>query len=846
MVDDIIELKKDAERAFELGDKSLSLNIYRKIDSLAPKSENAPVSEWEDNTPVEGMKPSMMDDLRKNVSEVGKQYLENLYSGYNTLAGVRQGLAAPFVNVGNTVSDALTPTKLSDLITDKEKRFALPGMPLENPKATSYGVGKLAGETAITAPVGAVLATGARTLKAPEALARAIETYGTEMGGFGKNEKLASILRGVVGGGLTGGVSTALTNPNLEDIGLGGAVGAIMPHGAAIVGTGATKAYDFLKGKLADVNAGKIARQVLGENLPATREALLNAPQDLTAAQGAYGKATPAFASLEGLASTTRGEPYLAKQARQEIERAQSGNAIIPDMQQALANENRVIANRTGQLTQGQDVIDRSLANQVRGFEAGTTKGVSQVPHGEIIAGQAKDLKKAASDSVAPLYDEAFALAPHKFDVENITSVAGEIKDRLPSLLDSGTDPKLTTAIAKIFQSTPASPGREVTNLATGNKYMQGATPAIPPQASLEDLDQLSKALTSAISGAKSAAQPDTTLLGNLGRLKTEVNRSISANVSDEALAAYNKAKDVWLKTVHEPFGEGEVRKILKENQASGRPMTLPENAAKQFLSSESGAADFNRAFGNDPDAKEALNSGIEHLMLKAKNPETFLVDNKLKLDALGKTNPDLQPRLDKLAEQLRVFKGVEDLSTAERKLIPEKVAEEVANASSTANQGKIMEKLMNKLNPYAGKENPAAFLAELEKTDLSPLSDFRLAELNATRAKLLRDMDLTKQAEAGKGTLKKAWDQNTFMQKLPSYLNAATSTTNKALGIAEKKLASAIELKLSKGMESPEDALKMLDMMPADQRDTIIRALRQSGPTISRAAVLSLTQNKD
>ena len=406
--------------------------------------------------------------------------------------------------------------------------------------------------------------------------------------------------------------------------------------------------------------------------------------------------------------------------------------------------------------------------------------------------------------------------------------------------------PEIADAISKVFQSTPASPGREVTNLATGNKYMQGATPAIPPQASLEDLDQLSKALTSAISGAKSAAQPDTTLLGNLGRLKTEVNRSISANVSDEALAAYNKAKDVWLKTVHEPFGEGEVRKILKENQASGRPMTLPENAAKQFLSSESGAADFNRAFGNDPDAKEALNSGIEHLMLKAKNPETFLTDNKLKLDELGKTNPDLQPRLDKLAEQLRVFKGVEDLSTAERKLIPEKVAAEIANAPSTANQNRVLEKLMNKLNPYAGKENPAAFLAELEKIDLSPLSKYQLSGVNATKVKLLRDMDLARQAEAGKGTVERAWKKNTFLQRLPSYLNSKTSTINKALGIIEGKLLANTDVKLAKGMESPKNALEMLNFMPADKRDTIIRALRQSGPTISRAAVLSSTQNKD
>jgi hypothetical protein len=811
---------------------------------ISTAKADAPVSEWEDNTPVEGMKPSMMEDLRKNVSEVGKQYLENLYSGYNTLAGVRQGLAAPFVNVGNTVSDALTPTKLSDLITDKEKRFALPGMPLENPKATSYGVGKLAGETAITAPVGAVLATGARTLKAPEALARAIETYGTEMGGFGKGEKLATIGRGIIGGGLTGGVSTALTNP--EDIVEGTAVGAFAPHVLGILGTGATKSYDWLKGKLADVNAGKIARQVLGENLPATREALLNAPQDLTAAQGAYGSATPAFASLEGLASSARGEPYLAKDLASQAENRNIMGAMTPNKEQALANEAQVIANRTGQLTQGQDVLNTALANQVRGFEAGTTKGVSQVPHGEIIAGQKNVLEQGASNAVKPLYAQAFDLAPQKFDVANVATAAENIKGHLASIINPDTKPEIADAITKVFQSTPATPGREVTNLATGNKYMQGATPAIPPQASLQDLDEVSKGITAALSDARMAASPDNTLISNLNNLKTEVNKAISANVSDEALAAYGNAKKVWLKTVHEPFREGEVRKLTKEN-VSGRPMTLPENAAKQFLSSESGAADFNRAFGNDPDAKEALNSGIEHLMLKAKNPETFLTDNKLKLDELGKTNPDLQPRLDRLAEQLRGFKAVQGSLEAESKLIPEKVAAEIAAAPSAANQERVISHLRNILHPFPGQENASPFLSALEKADVSSLNaPQQQFGLNTIQAKLLRNADLAQQAEAGRGTLKKAWDENTFMQKLPSYLNAATSTANKALGIAEKKLASAIELKLSKGMESPEDAIKMLNFMPADQRDTIIRALRQSGPTVSRAAVLSLTQNKD
>ena len=783
---------------------------------------------------LEHFKANWKPEESSPITEYGKDILGNVSNLY---AGIAKGATRPLQMLGEYVAPETTE-KVSQYAKNKLTDAGF------DPESAPYQVGNIAGETAITAPVGGVLAKGAQLLKASPAIVSAIATGGAEMGKFGKGEKLATIGRGIIGGGLTGGVSTALTNP--EDIATGTAVGAFTPHILGGLGTVGTKTYDLLKGKLADVNAGKIARQVLGENLPATREALLNAPQELTAAQAAYGKATPAFASLEGLASTTRGEPYLAKDLASQAENRNIMGAMTPNKEQALANEAQVIANRTGQLTQGQDVLNTALANQVRGFEAGTTKGVSQVPHGEVIAAQKNALEQGASNAVKPLYAQAFDLAPQKFDVANVATAAEDIKGHLASIINPDTKPEIADAITKVFQSTPATPGREVTNLATGNKYMQGATPAIPPQASLQDLDEVSKGITAALSDARMAASPDNTLISNLNNLKTEVNKAISANVSDEALAAYDNAKKVWLKTVHEPFREGEVRKLTKEN-VSGRPMTLPENAAKQFLSSESGAADFNRAFGNDPDAKEALNSGIEHLMLKAKNPETFLADNKLKLDALGKTNPDLQPRLDRLAEQLRGFKAVQGSLEAESKLIPEKVAAEIAAAPSAANQERVISHLRNILHPFPGQENASPFLSALEKADVSSLNaPQQQFGLNTIQAKLLRNADLAQQAEAGRGTLKKAWDENTFMQKLPSYLNAATSTTNKALGIAEKKLASAIELKLSKGMESPEDAVKMLDMMPADQRDTIIRALRQSGPTISRAAVLSSTQNKD
>ena len=751
--------------------------------------------------------------------------------------------------LADTASNLTQDTNLSDLVTGQKpskfaQRYADRGI---DTKSGLFKASELGGNVLLSSGVAGGLAKIAEVAGASAPWVQALASSGAKMGGFGKGERPASLVRGVVGGGLTGGVSTAITNPNLKDVGIGTAVGAFAPHVLGILGTGATKGYDLLKGKMGDVWAGKIARQVAGPNLDATIEALRNAPENLTAAQAAYGKASPEFASLGGLGRDTHGVPYLAKEIADQAENRNIMGAMTPNKEQALANEAQVIANRTGALEQGVAAKEQALADQVRRFEEGTTKNLLQTPHGEAIAGQADVLKTAASDAVKPLYAEAFALAPHKFDVGNIPSVAGEIKDRLPSLLDSGTDPKLTTAISKIFQSTPATPGREVTNLATGNKYMQGATPAIPPQASLEDLDQLSKALNSAISGAKSAAQPDTILLGNLGRLKTEVNRTITSNISKEALAAYDKAKTIWLKTVHEPFGEGEVRKIMKENQASGRPMTLPENAPKAFLSSESGAADFNRAFGDNPEAVAALNSGIEHQILNAPNPEKFIVDNRNQLSIITKNNPELGIRLENLVNNLRSHTAGQEILTAERKAIPELVAAEVAAAPSAANQERVISHLRNILHPFPGQENASPFLSALEKADVSSLNaPQQLAGLNTLQAKFLRDADLARQAEAGKGAVERAWKDNTFLQRLPSYLNSTTSTLNKALGIIEGKVLQNTDIKLSKGMESPKNALEMLNFMPADQRDTIIRALRQSGPTVSRAAVLSSTQNKD
>ena len=101
----------------------------------------------------------------------------------------------------------------------------------------------------------------------------------------------------------------------------------------------------------------------------------------------------------------------------------------------------------------------------------------------------------------------------------------------------------------------------------------------------------------------------------------------------------------------------------------------------------------------------------------------------------------------------------------------------------------------------------------------------------------------MAEQAQAGYGTAKDIIDKNIFLQKLPNTLNPKIALLNKTLGIAEQRIKGAVGEELAKGMVSPKAALEMLDTLPADQRDTVIRLLRQSGPTLTRAAIASNQQ---
>jgi len=688
-----------------------------------------------------------------------------------------------------------------------------------------FKVGQIGGNVVLGSGVAGGLAKVAGAAGATPALVNALRTSGVEAGGnFG---------RSALTGGLTGGITTALTNP--EDTIQGAGIGAIAPSALGVLGTGAARGYDLLSRNIPDVNAGKIARETLGDTIERTREALSNAPQNLTATQAAYGNATPAFSALGEMGKSTRGEPYLAKVLRQEAERASVMNNITPDLNKSIKTENQAAAARTADLTQGVATKEQALAEQLRNFGAGSAKELPQLPLGVEIVGRREALKQEAKAPFKEAYKSLYEKYPEKFSLAPVYSTANDILSDLKTKLNPDLAKGVIAKAESIFGPSASTLKTEVKQLPKGQIKRTTGAPATETSGSLSDMHDLLSQIKSserAIGNNDQFAQT----AANLETLRLGVEDAINKGLSKEALGEYKALSGEYKTKVADPFYTGTSLDIARNKIANRAPLIAPENITSKYLT-ESGAKEFNRTFGNDPEAVKAMSSGIEQQMLNAPNPEKFILDNRFAITTLNNNNPTLIPNLEKHVEQLRGFKRTQNVIEAESKAIPKQVAEETANALSAANQARILRDLNTTLVPYAGKENATGFLNALNDPNLNKITRIeQLGGLKSIESELLRDADIARQAEAGKGTLENAWDANTFMQKLPPYLNPKISTANKAIGITENKLASAIERKISTGMESPENALKMIDFMPSDQRKTIIKLLRQSSPSIARA----------
>jgi hypothetical protein len=105
-------------------------------------------------------------------------------------------------------------------------------------------------------------------------------------------------------------------------------------------------------------------------------------------------------------------------------------------------------------------------------------------------------------------------------------------------------------------------------------------------------------------------------------------------------------------------------------------------------------------------------------------------------------------------------------------------------------------------------------------------LAENTLAPLENEAAKVIRNANIKSQVEGGQTALKELLLQNMSKFRLPSYLSAVASTTNKALNILENKIGQKTMATLTEALKTPEGAASLLDTLPAAERSKVLQLI--------------------
>lgn len=107
-----------------------------------------------------------------------------------------------------------------------------------------------------------------------------------------------------------------------------------------------------------------------------------------------------------------------------------------------------------------------------------------------------------------------------------------------------------------------------------------------------------------------------------------------------------------------------------------------------------------------------------------------------------------------------------------------------------------------------------------------SELSENAVTVLQDQAKKHLTQLAVKGQVTAGQDALKQLLLDNTSKLRLPSYLSAVASTTNKALNILENKIGAKTMTTLTEALKTPEGAVGLLERLPTAERSRVLRLL--------------------
>ncbi|MGI9143744.1 MAG: hypothetical protein ACR2IJ_11200, partial [Fluviibacter sp.] len=277
-----------------------------------------------------------------------------------------------------------------------------------------------------------------------------------------------------------------------------------------------------------------------------------------------------------------------------------------------------------------QRVIDKVKAKIENGL--GSTTVTPREAGEALLAAANKEREIVKKGVIEPAYKKAFDEAGDaKIDVSGVVDQAESILGRKLSDFASETAPETVRKLLS-FKAKPA-PEAPVGKGKLSSKLVKTSEEVLPtPEATLQQLDDIRKAINADIAAAKSSMNPTaSSTLRNLGQLHTAIDDAIgkSETLPAAAKTAYADAVNLYRTEFVPRFKTGINANLFKQTSLNEPKLNADDVVTKFFQpKGEREAGQFVEMFGKNPDAMVTARAGIEDLYRqKVTNAVTGEVD---------------------------------------------------------------------------------------------------------------------------------------------------------------------------------------------------------------------------
>jgi hypothetical protein len=496
----------------------------------------------------------------------------------------------------------------------------------------------------------------------------------------------------------------------------------------------------------------------------------------------------------------------------------------VPSMVSEFAGaEAQTAAAQAAQQGRAQTKFDAAAAKVQAKMNSALTPMRPEDAGAALVAGADAKREAMKKGVIEPAYAAAFKEAGDaKIDMSKVIGEAESILGRKLSDFDPSTAPE---TVRKLLSLQPKAPPAKPLGAGVVSGKIKQAAPAAPaPEVTLQQLDDIRKAINVDIAAGRTSMDPGAGMrLRSLGKIHEAIDDAVksSTTLSDTAKAAYDDALNLY-RTEYVPRFKTGVNDQLFRATSLNEPKIKPEDVITKYFQPRgvSEARNFVTLFGDDPKAMQTARAGIEDLYMrevKVPTPEAHAAF------------------LNKYADPIKVLDDA-GMNVLQRIKVVGQNAARLDKINELAKQTNV--KLSPPLPPGATADAVERRLQTLTKG----LSPQELSHVNAVQQDLIRRGEYDRLVKAGSdaGIDIKQIGTETGRElglPLPAFLSVPLTMFNSVAKRLMLRLDDKLAMEIAREMTDPGLAAK------AVKQALDLQAKRQAGAATGAAARETLTR---